>query len=322
VSFGVQTSGRRILPRTLWQWALVAVCLAGCAPRSAPGRVEDSLTSGRILVVCSRDAQDLITRERDAFRTLYPQAQIELREGSAREAVGALFGARCDLAVLTRELLPEEHAAASRGGLELEGYPIARDAVVALVNPENPVQNISLQDLRGIFRGAITNWSALGGANRSIRVVIQPPDADITGFFTEAVLGGEPIAAASIYETADSTVAARVRSDPDAIGYVTLAGVADGCRPLRIATLAGMRYWTPDLEAVHNGDYPLTRIVYTYVRATGHPLANGFITFVTSRDGQWIVHEAGLVPTTVPVRFVRRSPMMSSHREEKHSTTP
>src|SRR5262249_6568116 len=218
--------------------------------------------------------------------------------------------------------LPEERAAATRGGLELEGYPIARDAVVVLVNPANPVQNIAVQELRGIYRGEITNWLALGGANHPIHVVIRPPETDVTAFFTEAVLGGEAIAASSIYEAADSSVVDRVRSDRDAIGYVTLAGVAPGCRSLRIAALAGMRYWTPDQEAVHNGDYPLTRVVYTYVRAAGAPLANGFITHVTSRDGQWIVHEAGLVPTTVPVRFVRRSPMMSSHREEKRSTTP
>src|SRR5262245_60910752 len=181
-----------------WRCALAAACLGGCTQRSGPGRVEDSLTSGRILVVCSRDARDVITRERDAFQALYPQAQIELREGTSREAVGALFAAHCDLAVLTRDLLPEERAAATRGRLELEGYPIARDAVVALVNPANSVQNLALQELRAVYRGEITSWSALGGANRPIRVVIQPPDADITAFFTEAVMGGDAIAASSV----------------------------------------------------------------------------------------------------------------------------
>ena len=257
-----------------------------------------------------------------------------MREGTSRQAVSTLFAARCDLAVLTRELLPEERAAASRGGLELEGYPIARDGVVALVNQANPVQNAAMQTLRGIYRGEITSWSELGGASRTIHVVIQPPESDITGFFVEAVMGGEPIAAASIYETADSTVASRVRGDPDAIGYVTLAGIGTwrGC-PEPVAAAAqyaasvrvavGDRLAVYDLrETLEGATEPLTRVVYTYVRAGGPPLANGFITYVTSRDGQWIVHEAGLVPTTVPVRFVRRSPMMSSHREEKHSTTP
>jgi len=306
----------------LRHWAFAAALLAGCAPRSKPGQVEETLTSGRILIVCSSDARDLIARERDAFLALYPQASVELREGTSREAVGALFAAQCDLAVLTRELLPEERAAAMRGGLELEGYQIARDAVVAVVNNANPVENITVPDLRSIYRGEIKSWRDLGGEGRPIRVVIQRPDADITAFFVEAVMGGEPVTATSVYAHDDSSVVADVSGEPGAIGYVTLAGARDPSRALRVALLPGMRYWTPDLEAVHNGDYPLTRIVYEYVRAKGPALANGFITYVTSRDGQQIVHEAGLVPTTVPVRFVRRSPMRSSHREENRSTPP
>ena len=73
-------------------------------------------------------------------------------------------------------------------------------------------------------------------------------------------------------------------------------------------------YLLPDPEAVYKGSYPLTRFFNLYVRSKGRRLANGFITFVTSRDGQALVHDSGLVPTSVPVRFVRRSPMLSTHR--------
>lgn len=316
--FVLQATRWQVPPRAILRWLLVAACLGGCSPRSRSGRVEDSLTSGRILVVCSPDAWEPIERARSAFQALYPQAAVELRGGTSREAVSALFAAECDLAVITRELLPEERAAAARGGLELEGYQIARDAVVVVVNPANPVENLALQDLRGIYRGEIARWSELGGEARPIRVVIQPPDADITAFFLDAVMGGEAITASSIYATSDSTVRARVRDDPGAIGYLTLGGLReDQARSLRVAPLPGMRYWKPDLEAIHRGDYPLSRSVHNYVRADGPPLANGFITFITSRDGQKIVHEAGLVPTTVPVRFARRSPLRGSHREEK-----
>jgi len=101
--------------------------------------VEDSLTSGRISIVCAPEARDLVVRERDAFQALYPQANIEVRVGTSRDAVSALFAARCEAGVITRELNPEERAAAVRGGLELEGYRFARDALVAVVHPSNPV---------------------------------------------------------------------------------------------------------------------------------------------------------------------------------------
>jgi phosphate transport system substrate-binding protein len=275
--------------------------------------VEDSLTSGRISIVCAREARDLVARERDAFQALYPQASIEVRTGSSRDAVSALFAARCGAGVITRELSPEERTAAVRGGLELEGYRFARDAMVALVHPSNPVQNISLPELRSIYAGQVREWSQLAGARQGIHPVVQPMESDVTAFFIEEVMGGDAIGARVLREESDSAVVARVAGDPQALGYVTLAWAERGARPLRVAPLTGLAYTRPDAETVYGGKYPLSRLFNYYIRAGGPLLANGFITFITSTSGQKIVHEAGFVPTTVPVRFVRRSPMLKSH---------
>jgi phosphate transport system substrate-binding protein len=264
-------------------------------------------------IVCAPEARDLIVRERDAFQALYPQASIEVRTGTSRDAVSALFAARCGAGVITRELAPEERAAAVRGGLELEGYRFARDALVAVVNPSNPVQNISLPKLRGVYAGEVREWSQLAGARQEIRPVIQPMESDVTAFFTEEVMGGEAIRARVLTEDSDSAVVARVLRDPQAVGYVTLAWAERGARPLRLSPLTGLAYTQPDAETVYNGKYPLCRFFNCYVRTGGPQLANGFITFITSTGGQKIVHETGFVPTSVPVRFVRRSPMLKSH---------
>src|SRR4030067_3684378 len=110
----------------------VAVTLGGCAPKSASGPTEDSLTSGRIQVVCETEARGLMEREQSAFQALYPQAALRLRVGSSRQASSDLFGATCDLAVVGRELEPEERGAAGRGGLQREGYRFASGAVAAI----------------------------------------------------------------------------------------------------------------------------------------------------------------------------------------------
>ena len=80
-----------------------------------------------------------------------------------------------------------------------------------------------------------------------------------------------------------------------------------------MAALRGLPTTRPDAETVYAGTYPVTRFFSLYFRTEGSLLAKGFNTFVTSHGGQKIVHEAGLVPTSVPVRFVRRSPMIPSH---------
>jgi phosphate transport system substrate-binding protein len=291
----------------------LGVAVPGCVPKSADSPTEDSLTSGRITIVCAAEAGPLLARVRDEFEALYPAARIRLETGPSDRAVDSLFAARAQLAAITRELSPEERAAALRGRLAIEGFRFARDAVVVVVHPENPVENLSLEDLRGIYRGSVRRWSALGGRDAAIVPVVQPPDADVTRFVVQEVMGEEPMEARARYADSDSAVVAAVAADPAAIGFVSLAWADRGARALKLAPIKGLGYVKPDPEAIYRGEYPLTRFFNFYVRSDGPPLANGFITFVTSRDGQRLVHEAGLVPTTVPVRFVRRSPMLGSH---------
>lgn len=285
----------------------------GCSPRPAPPSVEDSLTSGRIRIACAPEARELIAREAAAFRALYPQATLEIREATSRDGVGALFAAEADLAVITRELTTEERAAAVRGRLELEGYRFARDAAVMIAHPDNPVQNVGLDQLRSVYSADGAKWSALGGDERTMEVVVLPAQADLTEFMIQQVMGGEPIRSHARYAANEAEVVAEVKRNRDALGYVSLAAVPEGVRVMRLANLTGLPYWKPDLEAIYRGDYPLTRFFSFYIRTDGPKLASGFITYVTSRDGQVLVQQHGLVPTAVPVRFVRRSPMLSTH---------
>ncbi len=302
--------------------ALAAVLGVGCTPQPHHTNASNDLTSGRITVVCPPEARDVIDRCVAAFEGLYPAARIEVRPGSSREAVAALFGARADLAVITRELVPEERKAAVQGRLEVEGYRFAQDAAVLVVNPANPVDNLTLEDVRSIYGGEVDRWSAFGGLGEAIEPVVQPMGSDVTEFFVEEVLGGNEIKARSLEAGSGEDVVRNVRTHPGAIGYVTLGQAGQGVRVVRLAALKGLPYYSADLEMVHDGKYPVTRFYNLYVRTKGPALANGFITYVTSVDGQKLVRAAGLVPTSVPVRFVRRSPMLSTHSKGDSTGTP
>lgn len=311
VCFGVRVGASRRWP---WVSVLAVSLLSGCAPQSAPGnKAEESFTSGRIQVACAPEAYHLVAQEGAQFHALYPGATIEIEATPSRGAIAALFAARADLAVVTRELEPEEREAAVRGRLEVGIYVFARDAVVVVVHPDNPVENLGLDDLRRIYRGEIRRWSQLGGEDVPVEPVVQSPDSDIYEYMMQKVMGGQAVIAPSIIAASDSEVVRLVARNPRAIGYVSLGSVTDSVRPLRLATLVGLPYWKPDLEAVYRGDYPLTRFFYMCAREQGPRLVDGFITYVTSRDGQRTVRDVGLVPTTVPVRFVRRGPLMDAH---------
>ncbi len=307
------SDGRRTM-RHRSPWLLLFLAgVYGCSSKSSSVPVEDSLTSGRISVASAAEARTIIDRERGVFEKLYPDAHIQVATRPSGEGIRALFGADCDLAVISRELEPDERSAAARGGLEIEGYRFAKDAVVVIVNKDNPVENVALDDLKRIYQGKVTNWSALGGPWRAIEPVFPDPKSDLAGFFVQRVMNGEPVQTRVAVVDDDSLAVAEVKARPGGVGFVSLAWEGRGVKTLRVASLTGLPYWKPDLEAVYQGDYPLTRALSFYVRTNGAPLAHGLITYVTSHDGQAIVHEAGLVPTTVPVRFVRRSPLKGAH---------
>src|SRR6267378_5883015 len=157
--FVYPVTGRAIRRTSAWVLFLSGIAGLGCSPRSTPRPVEDSQTSGRISMVCASEAGALMAREREAFQTLYPDARIDQRDSTSRDAIRALFAAEGDVAVITRDLAPEERAAAVRGRLELEGYRFARDAVVMVVHPGNPIENISVEDVRKIYEGSRVRWS-------------------------------------------------------------------------------------------------------------------------------------------------------------------
>lgn len=297
--------------------ALLLVCalagLSGCARGGSPGATEDSETSGRIKVVCTPELRALMDREVDAFRKLYPTSAIELTTGDSREGVAALMSRTVDLVAAARELAPEERDVRIKGGMQIEGYRIGKDGLCVVVHPDNPILRVSVEELRRVYLGEITRWEELRGSGGAIVPVIPPPGGDLMAAFDQRVMGGQAPTAPAVRAGSDSAVVALVRANRAAIGFVSGADPTGDVKVLRVSSLNGLPDWKPDAERVHDGDYPLVRTVNLFVRARGARLANGLVTFVSSRDGQAIVHEAGFVPTAVPVRFVRRSPMLGSH---------
>ena len=294
---------------------LFALSVGGCGRNETRHAVEDSETSGRISIAAAPDVRPLVFRQAEAFRAGYPHATLVLREPeSSGQVVSALLAGRADIAVAGRELEQEERNMARQAGIEIDGHRIAQDAMCLIVPASNPVQNVTLGELQRIWLGELRDWSALGGRPGRILPVLPPLSSDLARAFVQRVMADQAMRAPTLIEPSDSAVAARVAATPGAIGVVPLAFAAGrGVRALRVAPLEGTPYVDPDMESVHDGSYPLTRFVNVFIRTRGLRLAGGFVTFVASQPGQEIVLASGRVPTAVPLRFVRRSPLLGSH---------
>lgn len=195
------------------------------------------------------------------------------------------------LAVSSRPLKPEERQAG------LQAIPIARDALAVAVGVDNPYKGgLTLDQLKQIFQGKITNWSQVGGPDLPIRVINRSPDSGTYTFFQDVVLLGEPFAPNSDNFTTvqqDETTPLLRALRQDGITYSTVTQVANQ-QTVRTVPIEGI---SPTAQAaVKAGSYPISRVAYLVVRQQTSPAVKQFIDMVLSPQGQQIVARLGFTP--------------------------
>lgn len=195
------------------------------------------------------------------------------------------------LAVSSRPLKPEERQAG------LQAIPIARDALAVAVGVDNPYKGgLTLDQLKQIFQGKITNWSQVGGPDLPIRVINRSPDSGTYTFFQDVVLLGEPFAPNSDNFTTvqqDETTPLLRALGQDGITYSTVTQVANQ-QTVRTMPIEGIS--PTDQAAVKAGSYPISRVAYLVVRQQTSPAVKQFIDMVLSPQGQQIVARLGFTP--------------------------
>jgi phosphate transport system substrate-binding protein len=262
--------------------ALVAVVACG----SSPPRAERGLR-----VVGSDTMMILNRRLAESFMRLHPGVSIIVEGGGTSIGVEALIAGEAPICAASRPLAPDEvQRIFDRFGTLGVRLPIARDALSVWVHPANPVRNLSLDQLAGIFGGSLTSWSEVGGAGRGITVVVRPPASGTFRFFRDRVLGGGAYTSRAVTAAATRDVVRRVAGDETAIGY---GGTAYGDDTIRACAIDGA---PPTAEAVGEGRYPLARHLAFYAAAPPEGLARQFIDWCQGPEGQTVVAEIGYLP--------------------------
>ncbi len=223
------------------------------------------------------------------------------RHNTTEDAYNNLFGNRADLIFVT---CPSENelAEAKEEGIELEVIPIVKDALVFLVNHENPVDGISKEQLRDIYSGKITNWSTLGGLDETIVPYQRTPNSGSQTLLLKLVMGelepmdppGEWLAASmgSLVE-----VVSNYDNSRDAIGYSVFYYVNNmyGNSSFKLLDVDGV---TPSRDTISGGEYPLEDYYYAVIRkdTPDDSTARMLIDWLLTEEGQIIATQAGYIP--------------------------
>jgi phosphate transport system substrate-binding protein len=213
------------------------------------------------------------------------------RPNGTNQGIQNLIEKKVAIAVSSRPLNSRERQA------NLQAVPIARDAIAIVVGSDNPFQgSLTLDQLKQIYQGKITNWSQVGGPNLSIKVINRAASSGTESFFRDVVLLGEAFAPDSdnfVTLPRDETTPMLQALQNNGIGYATVAQVANQ-KTVRLVAIADVD--PTDQAAIKAGKYPLSRIVYLVMPQQTSPAVQEFVDLALSQQGQDLIQRVGFSP--------------------------
>ena len=266
--------------------AALSLLIFGCA-----GSGGDRNETSKIIRIKGSDTMLLLVqRWAGAFMQANPGISIYTDGGGSSTGLRALINGAVEIAAVSRSMQPEEirELVEKRNSLGISVL-CAKDALSIYLHPRNPVKNLTMEQVKNIFAGKISNWQQCGGEDVPITVYGRNRNSGTHLFFAEHALLGEAFSdRMKSLPTTDAIVQA-VASDPGAIGY---GGMAFG------ATVhhAKINNIEPTPENVRNGKYPIARYLYLYTATNPRGSSKKFIDWVLSPNGQKIVGEVGYIP--------------------------
>jgi phosphate transport system substrate-binding protein len=272
---------------------VLALFTAGCVSNDE----ETAETPGteEINVKGSTTVLPLAQAAAETYMEYHPEASISISGGGSGTGIAALIDGDVDVAMASRQIKDAEIKNAKANGIDPVEHVIAWDGLTVVVNPDNPVDQLTYDQIKGIYDGSISNWADVGGEDKEIVVINRDSSSGTYGYFQGEILGDDN----EFREDATSTssngaVLQSVSQNDAAIGYIGFAYLTDNVKGLDVDKGNGMV--EPTAENILEGDYPLARPLHFYTDGQPAGLAADFIEYILSEEGTEIVYDVGYFP--------------------------
>jgi phosphate transport system substrate-binding protein len=270
--------------------ALLVIVLLGAAVRAGEKKL--------IVIKGSDTMVHLVSDWAEEFMKLNPDVEVAVTGGGSGTGIAALINGTTDICAASREMKDKEKEQAGAKGNTPKEIVVARDGIAVVVNPQNPVNELNMQQLAQVFTGSLTRWNQVGGGKEEILIFSRESSSGTYVFFQEHVLKNKDYAPKTKLMPATSAIIEAVSADKDAIGYVGLGyalAAKDKIKIIGVKADANSPAVVPSDETVISGKYPIARPLYLYVGTKASENVNAFVDFCLSERGQAIVKEAGYV---------------------------
>lgn len=258
-----------------------------------------SPTKGSLKCYVDESLYNVVLAERDSFVVAYPESKIELITVKAREGIASILNGEAKIFISSRELNEEEKDFIKKQKIEVRDYKFCYDAVVPIVREDDPQENIIVADLSSI----------LSGERNDFKVFVPEHNSGVYEYLKEKLLDKQEPKNVTIVKSEEETIN-KVKETKKSLGFVGLNTLENvkGVKILEVGSKVRsdgeVLYYKPYVAYLVTQSYPLIRTTAIFVNDYGTGLAAGFLTYLTSFNGQKIVSKNNLGPATVPIRMV------------------
>ncbi len=241
--------------------------------------------SGTVATDGSTSMEEVIGALGEAFSETNDGITFTYNPSGSSSGISAVAEGRCDIGLSSRDLKDEEKESG------LQETVLAYDGIAVIVNPENPVSDLDLETIAKIYTGEITNWSEVGGNDAEIVLIGREAGSGTRDGF-ESITETEDICQYRQELTSTGDVITTVASNPDAIGYASVASIKDSVKALTVGGVEATE------ESIKNGSYVIQRpfIMVTRTDTELSEAAQKFYDYAISEDAKEIITSAGVVP--------------------------
>jgi phosphate transport system substrate-binding protein len=299
---------RQMLIVSLFLYLLV---LQGCRGEETDTATSAPLSAGVAAEVTSRAIQNkgsdtlvnIALAWAETYRVVDPTVSIAVTGGGSGTGIAALINGTVDIANASRAMKEDEIREAQANGIDPVEHIVAVDALAVIVHPDNPVSQLTIDQLADMYTGRITNWQAVGGNDAPIILLSRETNSGTHVYFLEEVVrkgdsdNKDIFAPQTLLMPSSVGITSELRRNPNAIGYDGL-GYVDPAHEkiLAIAPAAGLPHVSPSAETAAFGAYPLARPLFMYTAGEPAGIVAEYLDWIMSMAGQEIVAQLGFVP--------------------------
>lgn len=247
--------------------------------------------AGNLVIKGSTTVLPIAQKVAEVYMKQHPDVKISISGGGSGNGIKALIDGSTDIADSSRFIKSKEVKLAVENGEYPVPFAVAYDCIVPVVHSTNSVVNLTMAQLKAIYKGEIKNWKEVGGPDRPIVVISRDTSSGTYEVWSEKVMEKERVFPGALLQASNGAIVQAVAKNKNAVGYIGIGYMDKSVKALMVDQIAGSE------ETTLNGTYPISRPLYMFTRGWPKGDTLKFINFVVHPEkGQKYVGEAGYVP--------------------------